>query len=164
MLAHTCKWHLRNTCERHLIPANDVHLSRTNWHTKVYNRVSQRRISTEKRWAYVWHWELPKKKTASHAHEHSTDKSNTSIVPQANSHLLVLIRRIGALPKRASFGYGHTDDVNWYGRLRTTQMGVRQVRARAYCMNGNGRSYGRSAETLLWHVPHIQGAKLTVVC
>ena len=50
-----------------------------------------------------------------------------------DSHLLVLF---GALRKQAYFGYGRTDDVNWYGHPPTTQTGVRQVRVRAY--NGYG--------------------------
>ena len=134
MLAHTCERHLRNTCERHLIPANDVHSSRTNRHTKAYNHVFQQRSSTERRWASIWHWELPKKKQFSSLYKWIVYSFG---IPN-NSHLLVLIR---------SFGYGRTDNINWYGCPRTTQTGVRQIRARAYRMNGNGRS----AETLLWH-------------
>ena len=47
-----------------------------------------------------------------------------------------------ALPKQASFGYGCTDDVNWYRRPRTTQTGIRQVQARAFNKYRHRRSTG----------------------
>ena len=124
-----------------------MHLSRTNWHTKVYNRIFRRRSSTERRWASIWHWELPKKKQVGSLYKRIV----YSVGIPNDSHLLVLI---WCLPKRAPFGYGRTENVNWYGRPRTIQMGIQQVRA--HRMNGNGRSYGRSAEALLWHVPYVQ--------
>ena len=48
----------------------------------------------------------------------------------------------GALPKQASFGYGRTDDVNWYRRPRTTQTGIRQVQARVFNKYRHRRSTG----------------------
>ena len=127
MLAHTCK--------QHLIPANDAHLSRTNRHTKVYNRVFRWRSSTERRWASISHWELPKKKQVGSLYKRIV----YSIGIPNDSHLLVLIRRF---TKQTSFGYGCTDNVNWYRRPRTTQTGILQVRARAFNKYRHGRSTG----------------------
>ena len=136
-------------------PANDVHLSRTNRHTKVYNRVFRRRSPTERRWTSVWHWELPKKKQGGLLHKQIV----YSVGIPNDSHLLVLIR---PFPKQASKNYTN-------GHSTSTGMGVWQVRAqarararereRAYRMNGNGRSYGHSAVTILWHVPYIEPSK-----
>ena len=113
MVAHTCKRHLRNTCEWHLIPANDMHLSRTNRHTKVYNRVFRQRSPTERRWAFVWHWELPKKK------------------------------QVGLLYKLIVYSIGIPNDLRILVLIRCfTKMGVQELHKRAFDKYGHGRSTG----------------------
>ena len=88
-----------------------MHLSQTNRHTKVYNHAFRQRSSTERRWASVWHWELPKKKQVGLLYKRIV----YSVGIPNDSHLLVLIRHftkmgIRELHKRVfdKYGHGHT--------------------------------------------------------
>ena len=116
----------------------------------MYNRVFRRRSSTERRWAFVWHWELLKKKQVGSLYKRIV----YSVGIPNNSHLLVLIRHFTKTGVLWLWSYWQhqlvrTSENYTNGRSTSTGMGVQQVWARAYRMNGNGRSYGRSAETLL---------------
>ena len=139
-----------------MTPVNDVHLSQTNRHTKVYNRVFRWRSSTERRWAVVWHWELPKKKQVGSLYKRIV----YSVGIPNDSHLLVLILHFTKTGVLWLWSYWRCLLVRAFenytnGHSTGTGMGVQQVQARAYRMNGNRRSYGHSAETLSWHVPYL---------
>ena len=104
-----------------------------NRHTKVYNRVFRQRSMSERRWASVWHWELPKKKQVGSLYKRIV----YSVGIPNDSHLLVLIRcftKTGVLwlwsywrcqVVRASEDYTN-------GRLTSTGTGVPYKRQRPF--------------------------------
>ena len=133
MLTHTYERHLRNTCERHLISANDVHL--VEWigiqrctiayfDEGVWQREDEHPFGTES---------YPRRSRL----VHSTSKLFIALAYQM---ICTFWYWFGALPKRASFGYGRTDDVNWYG--------VRELHKRAFEKYGHGRSTGTGTGVL----------------
>ena len=133
---------LVHTCERHLIPANDAHLSPTNRHTKVYNHVFRRRSLTERRWATIWHWELPKKKQVGSLYKRIV----YSIGIPNDLHLLVLIQRFTKTGVFWLWLYWRCQLVqaskNYTNRHSTsTGTGVQQVQAQAF------DRYGRTVWT-----------------
>ena len=161
MLAHTCERHLLNTCEQHLIPATDIcewrALSRTNRHTKVYNRVFWWRSSTERRWASVWHWELPKKKQVGSLYKRIV----YSVGIPNNSHLLVLIQRFTKMGVLWLWSYWRCQLVRasenyTNGRSTVTGMGVPYEHQQAFVWAFSGNFTMTRTVFVYLHNYHLQ--------
>ena len=80
-------------------------------------------------WIYQPSWEAQaamntEKETASRTHQHSKDKSNTLLVLRAYQTIHTFWYSFCTLRKLVYFGYGHTDDVNWYKHSTSTGMSV----------------------------------------